>query len=82
MKTFIAIIASFVLGILIGYYYREASVEEEIREKLYEEERQENERRKQKNDRLLEIINGNTDNWEEKWEEYIMEEMMNEGHPV
>ncbi len=82
MKTFIAIIASFVLGILIGYYYRETSVEEEIREKLYEQERQENERRKQENDRLLETINGNTDDWEEKWEEYIMEEMMNDGHPV
>lgn len=82
MKTFIAIISSFVLGILIGYYYREASVEEEIREKLYEQERQENERRKQENDRLLETINGNTDDWEEKWEKYIMEEMMNDGHPV
>lgn len=82
MKTFIAIIASFVLGILIGYYYREASVEKEIRKKLYEEERHESERRKQENDRLLEIINSNADNWEEKWEEYIMEEMMNEGHPV
>ena len=82
MKTFIAIIASFVLGILIGYYYRDGSVEEEIREKLYEQERQESERRKQENDRLLEIINGNADDWEEKWEEYIMEEMMNEGHPV
>ena len=82
MKTFIAIIASFVLGILISYYYRDGSVEEEIREKLYEQERQESERRKQENDRLLEIINGNTDDWEEKWEEYIMEEMMNEGHPV
>lgn len=82
MKTFIAIIASFVLGIRIGYYYRDGSVEEEIREKLYEQERQESERRKQENDRLLEIINGNADDWEEKWEEYIMEEMMNEGHPV
>lgn len=82
MKIFIAIIASFVSGMLIGYYYREVSVEEEIREKLYEEERQESERRKQENDRLLEIINGNTDGWEEKWEEYIMEEMMNDGHPV
>ncbi|WP_068689103.1 hypothetical protein [Culturomica massiliensis] len=51
MKTFIAIIASFVSGILIGYYYREASVEEEIREKLYEQERQESERRKQENGR-------------------------------
>lgn len=52
MKTFIAIIASFVLGILIGYYYRDGSVEEEIREKLYEQEQQENERRKQESDRL------------------------------
>lgn len=82
MKAFIAIITSFVSGILIGYYYREASVEDEIREKLYEQERQESERRKQENDRLLEIINGNADNWKEKWEEYIMEEMMNEGPPV
>lgn len=82
MKTFIAIITSFVSGILIGYYYREASVEDEIREKLYEQERQESERRKQENDRLREIINNNAYDWEEKWEEYIMEEMMNEGPPV
>lgn len=78
MKTFIAIVASLVLGILVGYYYRDGSVEEEIREKLYEQERQESERRKQENDRLLEIINGNTDDWEE----YLTEEMMNEGYPV
>ncbi|WP_289016403.1 hypothetical protein [uncultured Culturomica sp.] len=51
MKTFIAIIVSLILGILTGYYYREASVEEEIREKLYEQERQESERRKQENGR-------------------------------
>lgn len=82
MKTFIAIIVSFMLGGLIGYYYRNASVEEEIREKLYEQEQQENERRKQENARLLEIINGNTEGWEEKWEEYLIEEMMNDGHPV
>lgn len=82
MKTFIAIIISLVSGILIGYYYRNGSVEEEIREKLYEQERHESERRKQENDRLLEIINSNTDDWEEKWEAYVMEEMMNEGHPV
>lgn len=81
MKTFIAIVASFISGILIGYYYRKTNVEEEIREKLYEQERLESERRKQESDRLLEIINGKTDNWEEKWEEYIMEEMMNDGHP-
>ncbi len=82
MKIFIAIIVSFVLGILIGYYCRNASIEEEIREKLYEQERLESERRKQENDRLLEIINGNTDDWENKWEEYMMEEMKNDGHPV
>lgn len=82
MKTFIAIIVSFMLGSLIGYYYRNASVEEEIREKLYEQERQESERRKQENDRLLKIINGNTDDWEEKWEEYMIAEMMNEGYSV
>lgn len=82
MKTFIAIIVSFVLGILIGYYYRNANIEEEIREKPYEQERLESERRKQENECLLKIINGNTNDWEEKWEEYIMEEMINENHPV
>lgn len=82
MKTFIAIIVSLILGILTGYYYREASVEEEIREKLYEQERQESERRKQENDRLLEIINGNVNDREDKWKEYIMEEIINNGYPV
>lgn len=82
MKTSITIIVFFVLGILIGYYYRDGSVKKEIREKLQQQERQENERRKQENERLQKILNGNTDDWENNWEEYIMEEMMNDGHPV
>lgn len=81
MKTFMVILIFFVSGIWIGYYYRNADVKEEIRKKLQEQERQESERRK-KSERLWETINGDSDAWKEKWEVYVIEEIINEGYPV
>lgn len=81
MKIFITIVISLTLGIFIGYYYRNKSVEDEIREELRKQENEEYRRRKKENERLLQIFNDTTA-WEEKWEDYFLEQMINEGGPV
>lgn len=35
MKIFILFVACFFLGVFVGYYYRDASVEGEIREEMF-----------------------------------------------
>lgn len=82
MKIFITIVISLTLGIFIGYYYRNTSVEEEIREELRKQENEEYQRRKKENERLLQIFNDTTADWEEKWEDYMIEQIMNEDYPV
>lgn len=82
MKIFITIVISLTLGIFIGYYYRNTSVEKEIREELRKQENEEYQRRKKENERLLQIFNDTTADWEEKWEDYMIEQIMNEDYPV
>lgn len=82
MKISITIAISLMFGILTGYYYRDTSVGDEIREELRKQENEEYQRRKKENERLLQIFNDSGDDWEEKWEDYILEQMMNEGYPV
>lgn len=82
MKIFITIVISLTLGIFIGYYYRNKSVEDEIREELRKQENEEYQRRKKENERLLQIFNDTTADWEEKWEDYMIEQIMNEDYPV
>lgn len=82
MKIFITIVISLTLGIFIGYYYRNKSVEDEIREELRKQENEEYRRRKKENERLLQIFNDTTADWEEKWEDYMIEQIMNEDYPV
>lgn len=82
MKIFITIVISLTLGIFIGYYYRNKSVDDEIREELRKQENEEYQRRKKENERLLQIFNDTTADWEEKWEDYMIEQIMNEDYPV
>lgn len=79
MKIFILLGACFFLGVFIGYYYRDASVEREIREELYKREVQECERQIKESRRLLKIMNGNS--WEEEWDAYLIQELMKEDFP-
>lgn len=79
MKIFILLVACFFLGVFIGYYYRDASVEGEIREELYKREMQECERQIEESRRLLEMMDGNS--WEEEWDAYLIQELMKEDFP-
>lgn len=79
MKTFFAVIAVFFIGMVIGFYFRGWYVEDEIREERFQREIGKCDRIIEENDRLLELINYNGDDWMEKWEEYMMEQMLFEG---
>ena len=72
MKRFFVIAGFFVLGILLGYYYRDVSVEEELQQKLYEYKIRECERKIKECDRSLKMIN--SDYWELEWDRYLIKE--------
>lgn len=64
------------LGFFCGYLYREWFVEDVIREKQYQKEMKESDRGIKENNRILELINYDGEDWMEKWDEYMMEQMM------
>lgn len=82
MKTFIIIAISLTFGILTGYYYRDKSVEEEIKEELRKQENEEYQRRKKANERLLQIINDSGNEWEENWEDCMIDQILNDYNPI
>lgn len=79
MKTFFAVITVFFIGMVIGFYFRSWYIEDEIREQKFQREIARCDRVIEENRRLLEIINYNGDDWMEKWEEYMIEQMLFEG---
>lgn len=79
MKTFLLIFIVFAAGTGVGFYFRGWHVEDEIREERFQREIEKCNLIIKENDRLLELINYNGDDWMEKWEEYMTEQMLFEG---
>lgn len=82
MKIVFSILMALMLGFFCGYLYREWFVEDVIREKQYQKEMEESDRRIKENNRILELINYDGEDWMEKWDEYMMEQMMDNYQPV
>lgn len=81
-KTIFTVLFFLLLGFVCGYLYREWFTEDVIREKQYQEKMKESDRRIRENNRIQELINYDGEDWMEKWDEYMMEQMMDNYQPV
>lgn len=82
MKTICITIIALILGMVIGYLYRDMYIENEIWKKEQLQEIEKYSKPSEDKDKTLEIINYKGDDWLEVWLEYLQQQESDHCHPV